>query len=107
MKESRCGAVAVGRTYIETGSAAAVVKRSIEWLCDLPLKHTEAATVRILFESLEPLTYASVWLAFCDLYGPIAHYEIDSQRSGHESLPSGIHAATSQSMRCLCPLTSI
>jgi ABC-type polysaccharide/polyol phosphate transport system ATPase subunit len=67
---------------------------SIEWLCDLPLKHTEAATVRILFESLEPLAYATLWLAFCDLSGRhIAYYEIDSQSSGQKSLPSGIHAA--------------
>jgi lipopolysaccharide transport system ATP-binding protein len=67
---------------------------SFEWLCDLPLRHTEAATARILFESLEPLAYATtVWLAFCDLFGRrIAHYEIDSRSGGHESLPSGVHA---------------
>jgi lipopolysaccharide transport system ATP-binding protein len=66
---------------------------SIEWLCDLPLRHTEAATVRIIFESLEPLAYVTVWLAFCDLSGRhIAIYEIDSRSTGRQSLPGGVHA---------------
>ncbi|MBV8096733.1 MAG: ATP-binding cassette domain-containing protein, partial [Acetobacteraceae bacterium] len=66
---------------------------SIEWLCDLPLRHTEAAALRILFKSLVPLAYANVWLAFCDLSGRnIAFYEIDSRSSGRQSLPSGVHA---------------
>jgi lipopolysaccharide transport system ATP-binding protein len=66
---------------------------SIEWLCDLPLRHTETTTVRIVFESLVPLAYATVWLAFCDLSGRhIAYYEIDSRSGGHQSLPGGAHA---------------
>jgi len=65
---------------------------SIEWLCDLPLKHTETATVRIVFESLVPLAYATVWLAFCDLSGRhIAYYETDSRSGGRQSLPGGAH----------------
>jgi lipopolysaccharide transport system ATP-binding protein len=65
---------------------------SFEWLCDLPLKHTETATVRILFESLVPLAYATVWLNFCDHFGrPIAHYEVDSRADGRQSFPSGVH----------------
>jgi lipopolysaccharide transport system ATP-binding protein len=66
---------------------------AIEWLCDLPLKHTETATVRIVFESMVPVAYATVWLAFCDLSGrPIAYYEVDSRRGGRQQLPSGVHA---------------
>ena len=65
---------------------------SIEWLCDLPLKHTETVRLRILFESLVPLAYATVWLNFCDYSGrPIAHYEVDSRSDDRQSLPSGVH----------------
>ena len=67
---------------------------AIEWLCNLPLKHTERVTLRIVFETLVPLAYATLWFAFCDLFGRhIAHYEIDSRDScqlapGH---PDGRH----------------
>ena len=66
---------------------------SVEWLCDLPLRHSETVTVRIGFESRVPLQYATVWLAFSDLSGRyIAYYEIDSRSSGRQPLPEGIHA---------------
>lgn len=66
---------------------------SIEWLCDLPLRHSETATLRIVFEALMPLAHATVWLAFCDLSGrPIAYYEIDSWSGGRRSLSGGVHA---------------
>ncbi|MBV8093168.1 MAG: ABC transporter ATP-binding protein, partial [Acetobacteraceae bacterium] len=65
---------------------------AIEWLCDLPLKHTETATLRILFEALMPFAYVTVWLAFCDLSGRrIAYYEVDSRSDGGQ-LPGGVHA---------------
>jgi lipopolysaccharide transport system ATP-binding protein len=66
---------------------------SIEWLCDLPLKHSETATVRIVFESMVPFANAAVWLAFCDLSSrAIAYYEVDSRSDRRKQLPSGVHA---------------
>ena len=48
--------------------------------------------MRIVFESLVPLAYATVWLAFCDLSGRhIAYYETDSRSGGRQSLPGGAH----------------
>ena len=42
---------------------------SLEWLCDLPLRHGGEVKARVLFETRGPVTNAAVVIAFCDLGG--------------------------------------
>lgn len=51
---------------------------SLEWLCNLPLRHGEPIRARILFESQVPLKDVAVGVGFCDLSGTrILTYDTD------------------------------
>jgi lipopolysaccharide transport system ATP-binding protein len=53
---------------------------SLEWLCNLPLRHGEPLWARISFESHEPLADIAVAIGFCDLSGRrIVTYDTDLQ----------------------------
>ncbi len=61
---------------------------SLEWLCDLPLRHGEPAKARIVFETQCPIASAVVALGFCDLTGRrILSYETDFADTRPPNLP--------------------
>jgi hypothetical protein len=61
---------------------------SIEWLCDLPLRHGEKVEARILFEARAQVANIAVGIGFCDLSGRrILTYETDYQDGYRPNLP--------------------
>jgi hypothetical protein len=67
---------------------------SIEWLCDLPLRHGEKAEVRILFETRAPVPNVAVVIAFCDPGGnQLLSYDSDLPDGYRPNLPrAGMYA---------------
>ena len=62
--------------------------RSIEWHSELPLKHGEEVTARIVFETLAPVTNIAVGIGFSDLDGKrILSYESDLPDGHRASFP--------------------
>jgi lipopolysaccharide transport system ATP-binding protein len=54
--------------------------RSLEWLCELPLKNGEPFKARILFETYTPMANVAVGIGFSDLTGNrILSYDTDLQ----------------------------
>jgi lipopolysaccharide transport system ATP-binding protein len=54
--------------------------RSVEWLCDLPLRHGEQVKARFLFETRAPLANIALGVSFRDLSGKrILSYDTDLQ----------------------------
>jgi lipopolysaccharide transport system ATP-binding protein len=68
--------------------------RSIEWLCDLPLKHGEEVKARIVFETHAPVANVAVGFGFSDLFGNrILSYETDLPDSYRPNFPqAGVYA---------------
>ena len=68
--------------------------RSIEWLCDLPLRHGEEVSARIHFESRAPAASVAIGIGFCDLGGKrILSYDTDLQDGHRPHLPRpGVYA---------------
>jgi lipopolysaccharide transport system ATP-binding protein len=68
--------------------------RSIEWLCDLPLRHGEEAKARIVFETKAAVANVAVGIGFSDLAGTrILSYETDLPRSYRPNFPeAGVYA---------------
>jgi lipopolysaccharide transport system ATP-binding protein len=68
--------------------------RSIEWLCDLPLRHGQEVKARINFETRAPLVNVSLGIGFCDLTGKrILTYETDFGGGCRQNIPrSGVYA---------------
>src|ERR1700737_1161566 len=67
----------LARQYVEGDELRFI---SIEWLCDLPLRHGEKVEARILFETRVPVANIAVGIGFCDLSGRrILTYETDYQ----------------------------
>jgi lipopolysaccharide transport system ATP-binding protein len=61
---------------------------SIEWHCDLPLRHGEPLTARILFASQAPVANIAVAIGFCDFSGKrILTYDTDLQDGYRPNLP--------------------
>jgi lipopolysaccharide transport system ATP-binding protein len=67
---------------------------SLEWLCDLPLKHGEPANARIVFKTRVPVTNLSVGIGFCDVDGKrLLTYDSDFGDSYRPTLAStGVYA---------------
>jgi lipopolysaccharide transport system ATP-binding protein len=73
------------RQYVEGDELRFI---SIEWLCDLPLRHGEKVEARILFEARAPVANIAVGIGFCDLSGRrILTYETDYQDGYRPNLP--------------------
>jgi lipopolysaccharide transport system ATP-binding protein len=54
--------------------------KSLEWHCDLPLRHGEKLKARIHFESQTPIANVAMGLGFCDLSGTrLLTYDTDLQ----------------------------
>jgi lipopolysaccharide transport system ATP-binding protein len=68
--------------------------KSIEWLCDLPLRHGEEVKARILFETRVPVANVAIVVAFCDLGGNwLLNYDADLQDGYRPNLPrAGMYA---------------
>jgi lipopolysaccharide transport system ATP-binding protein len=61
---------------------------SVEWRCDLPLRHGEPLTARIRFENQAPLANVAVAIGFCDISGNrILTYDTDLQDGYRPNLP--------------------
>ena len=67
---------------------------SLEWLCDLPLRHGEEVKARILFETRAPVANVAVGIGFSDISGKrILTYETDFQDGYRPNLPrTGVYA---------------
>jgi lipopolysaccharide transport system ATP-binding protein len=73
------------RQYVEGDELRFI---SIEWLCDLPLRHGEKVEARISFETRAPVANIAVGIGFCDLSGRrILTYETDYQDGYRPNLP--------------------
>jgi lipopolysaccharide transport system ATP-binding protein len=68
---------------------------SIEWRCDLPLRHGEQLKARIHFESQTSVANLAMGLGFCDLAGTrILTYDTDLQDGHRPNLArAGVYAA--------------
>jgi len=68
--------------------------RSIEWLCQLPLRHGEEAKARIVFETRAPVRDVALGIGFSDLTGKrILSYETDLPNSYRPHFPQpGVYA---------------
>jgi lipopolysaccharide transport system ATP-binding protein len=68
--------------------------RSLEWLCDLPLKNGEPVKARITFETNTPMANVAVGFGFCDLNGNrILTYDTDLNDVYRPNLPEpGIYS---------------
>jgi lipopolysaccharide transport system ATP-binding protein len=52
--------------------------RSVEWLCDLPLRHGEKVKARFIFETSAPVANLAIGIGFCDVGGKrILTYDTD------------------------------
>jgi lipopolysaccharide transport system ATP-binding protein len=71
---------------------------SIEWLCDLPLRHGEGVEARIFFEIRAPVSNVAISIGFCDLGGKrILTYDTDLQDGHRPNLPrAGVYAVDVQ-----------
>ena len=67
---------------------------SLEWLCDLPLKHGQPVKALIRFRTRAPLTEVVLGIGFSDLDGRrLLTYSTDFQQGFRSSLPeSGAHS---------------
>jgi lipopolysaccharide transport system ATP-binding protein len=83
------------RQHVEGGE---IRLTSIEWLCDLPLRHGEEVKARILFEARAPVANVAVGIGFDDLGGRrILTYETDFQDGYRPNLPrAGVYAVDVQ-----------
>jgi lipopolysaccharide transport system ATP-binding protein len=68
--------------------------KSLEWLCDLPLKHGEPVRARIVFETHVPITNFAVGIGFCDPTGRrLLSYDTDLTDGYRPNLPeTGVYA---------------
>jgi lipopolysaccharide transport system ATP-binding protein len=68
--------------------------KSLEWLCDLPLKNGEELKARIRFETHAPIANVAVGIGFSDLTGNrILTYDTDLQDGYRPSFPQpGVYA---------------
>jgi lipopolysaccharide transport system ATP-binding protein len=68
--------------------------KSLEWLCDLPLKNGEKLKARILFETHASIANVAVGFGFSDLSGNrILTYDTDLQNGYRPSFPQpGLYA---------------
>ena len=71
---------------------------SIEWLCDLPLRHGEGVKARIFFEIRAPVSNVAISIGFCDLGGKrVLTYDTDLQDGYRPNLPrAGVYAVDVQ-----------
>ena len=71
---------------------------SIQWLCDLPLRHGEEVRARILFETRAPVANVAIGIGFDDLGGRrILTYETDLQDGYRPNLArAGVYAVEVQ-----------
>jgi lipopolysaccharide transport system ATP-binding protein len=67
--------------------------QSIEWRCDVPLRHGEEVRARISLETRDPVANVAVGIGFCDLTGKrILSYDTDLQDGYRPNLArSGIY----------------
>jgi lipopolysaccharide transport system ATP-binding protein len=79
------------RQYVEGDDVRLL---SIEWLCDLPLRHGEELKARLVFETRAPVANLAVGIGFCDLGGKrILSYDTDLQDGYRPHLPRpGVYA---------------
>jgi lipopolysaccharide transport system ATP-binding protein len=71
---------------------------TVEWLCDLPLRHGEEVKARILFQTRTPVENVAIWLGICDLSGiQILSYDSDLCDLYRPRLPrAGVYAVDFQ-----------
>lgn len=61
---------------------------SIEWLCDLPLKHGERIRARVHFRTQAPLVGVTVGIGFSNMNGTrLLSYDTDFQDGSRQTLP--------------------
>jgi lipopolysaccharide transport system ATP-binding protein len=67
---------------------------SLEWLCNLPLRHGETLKARIAFENRVPIKNVAIGLGFCDPLGKrILSYDTDLQDGHRPNLRRpGVHS---------------
>jgi len=83
------------RQYVDGGELRLT---SIEWLCDLPLRHGEGVEARIVFEIRAPVSNVAISIGFCDLGGKrILTYDTDLQDGYRPKLTrAGVYAVDVQ-----------
>jgi lipopolysaccharide transport system ATP-binding protein len=88
------GIVQLDRLSREWADGNELRLRSIEWLCELPLRHGEEVKARIVFETRAPVRDVAVGIGFSDLTGKrILSYETDLPDSHRPHFPHpGVYA---------------
>jgi hypothetical protein len=89
------------RQYVEGDDVRLL---SIEWLCDLLLRHGEELKARLVFETRGPVANLAMSIGFCDLGGRrLLTYDTDLQDGYRPNVARQECTQWSfRSMRCLC-----